>query len=66
MAAAEATLTEVLTEDAYEKLEATNDALMARCDEIIEQYGLPAYTEGLGAKGCVIFSPSRSTSTATT
>ena len=30
---------------------------MARCDEIIEQYGLPAYTEGLGAKGCVIFAP---------
>jgi glutamate-1-semialdehyde 2,1-aminomutase len=57
MSAAEATLTQVLTEDAYEKLEASNDRLMARCDEIIEQYGLPAYTEGLGAKGCVIFAP---------
>ena len=33
MAAAEATLTEVLTEDAYEKLEATNDRLCAGCDE---------------------------------
>ena len=57
MAAAEATLTEVLTEDAYDKLEASNERLMARCDEIIERYGLPAYTEGLGAKGCVIFAP---------
>jgi glutamate-1-semialdehyde 2,1-aminomutase len=57
MAAAEATLTEVLTEEAYGKLESSNDWLIARCDEIIERYGLPCYTEGLGAKGCVIFSP---------
>ena len=59
MAAAEATLTEVLTEDAYEKLEATNEALKKRCQEVIDKYGLPAYTEGLGAKGCVIFAPER-------
>jgi glutamate-1-semialdehyde 2,1-aminomutase len=57
MAASEATLTEVLTPDAYEKLESTNDALKKRCQEIIDRYGLPAYTEGMGAKGCVIFSP---------
>jgi glutamate-1-semialdehyde 2,1-aminomutase len=56
MAAAEATLTGVLTADAYEKLESTNDALKARCQEIIDRYDLPAYTQGLGAKGCVIFS----------
>jgi glutamate-1-semialdehyde 2,1-aminomutase len=55
MAAAEATLTQVLTEDAYAKLESSNDRLLGRCDEIIERYGLPCYTEGLGAKGCVIF-----------
>jgi glutamate-1-semialdehyde 2,1-aminomutase len=55
MAAAQATLTEVLTEDVYARLEATNEKLMAACDEIIDRYGLPAYTEGLGAKGCVIF-----------
>jgi glutamate-1-semialdehyde 2,1-aminomutase len=57
MAAAAATLTEVLTDDAYARLEAANEKLMARCDEIIESHGLPAYTQGLGAKGCVIFSP---------
>jgi glutamate-1-semialdehyde 2,1-aminomutase len=57
MAAAKATLTEVLTESAYESLESTNQALMKHCQEIIERHGLPAYTEGLGAKGCVIFSP---------
>jgi glutamate-1-semialdehyde aminotransferase len=50
MAAAQATLTEVLTEDAYAKLESSNDWLLARCDEIIESYGLPCYTEGHLAK----------------
>jgi glutamate-1-semialdehyde 2,1-aminomutase len=57
MAAAEAALTEVLTEDAYPKLEATNERLKSACQEIIDRYGLPAYTEGMGAKGCVVFSP---------
>src|SRR5918996_787999 len=47
MAAAEATLTKVLTPDAYEKLEATNEALTARCQEVIDRYGLPAYTPGV-------------------
>src|SRR4029079_17542467 len=56
MAAAEATLTEVLTKDAYAALERANDRLKAGCDEIIRRYGLPCYTEGIGAKGCVIFS----------
>jgi glutamate-1-semialdehyde 2,1-aminomutase len=57
MAAAEATLTKVLTADAYAELEQANDWLLGRCDEIIEQYGLPCYTQGLGAKGCVVFAP---------
>jgi glutamate-1-semialdehyde 2,1-aminomutase len=55
MAAAQATLTQVLTEDVYAKLERTNESLKAACQEIIERYGLPAYTQGMGAKGCVIF-----------
>jgi glutamate-1-semialdehyde 2,1-aminomutase len=57
MAAAQATLTEVLTEDAYATLERSNDWLMAACDRVIEAHGLPCYTEGLGAKGCVVFAP---------
>src|SRR3954454_7171128 len=57
MAAAEAALTEVLTEDAYPKLEETNERLKAACQDVVDRYGLPAYTEGMGAKGCVIFSP---------
>jgi glutamate-1-semialdehyde 2,1-aminomutase len=57
MAASEAALTEVLTEDAYPKLEDTNERLKSACEDIIDRYGLPAYTECMGAKGCVIFSP---------
>ena len=57
MAAAEATLTEVLTEDVYHHFEAANRRLLNGCQGIIDSYGLPAYTEGLGAKGCVVFSP---------
>ena len=37
--------------------EATNRRLLDGCQAIIDSHGLPAYTEGLGAKGCVIFSP---------
>lgn len=59
MAAAEATLTRVLTAEAYERLERGNQRLLAGCQEIVEEYALPAYTEGIGAKGCVIFSPER-------
>ena len=59
MAAAEATLTKVLTPEAYEKLESANDWLLGRCDEIISEYGLPCYTQGIGAKGCVVFSSER-------
>ena len=55
MAAAQATLTEVLTDDAYKQLEATNKKLLDGCNELIERYSLPCYTTGLGAKGCVVF-----------
>jgi glutamate-1-semialdehyde 2,1-aminomutase len=59
MAAAQATLTEVLTDDVYERFEATNRRLLDGCQQIIDGYDLPAYTEGMGAKGCVVFSPTR-------
>jgi glutamate-1-semialdehyde 2,1-aminomutase len=57
MAAAQATLTEVLVPEAHEQFERTNERLLRGCDEIIERYRLPCYTQGLGAKGCVVFSP---------
>ncbi len=59
MAAAEAALTTVLTDDVYERFEATNRSLLDGCRQIIDAHGLPAHTEGLGAKGCVVFSAER-------
>jgi len=56
MAASEATLLEALTPEAYAKLEATNEKLLSGSRELIDRYGLPCYPEGMGAKGCVIFS----------
>ena len=66
MAAAEATLTEVLTDDAYAKLEAANQRAAGRLRRADRALRAPLLHEGLGAKGCVVFRPSRSTSTATT
>ena len=56
MAAAQATLTEVLDARAYAKLHAANKSLMAGCERVIAEYGLPAHTVGMGSKGCVVFS----------
>jgi glutamate-1-semialdehyde 2,1-aminomutase len=57
MAAARASLAEVLTPDAYELIEAREDRLLRGCQEVIDRHGLPGYAVGLGAKGCVTFSP---------
>jgi glutamate-1-semialdehyde 2,1-aminomutase len=59
MAAARASLEEVLTPDAYEHLNALNDRLMAGCDQVLARYNLPGYTVGISSKGCVTFSPSK-------
>src|SRR4051812_28041688 len=55
MAAAQATLVDVLTPAAYEQLHAANEWLMGACRRVISSYGLPAHTVGLGSKGCVVF-----------
>src|SRR5689334_21849862 len=56
MAAAEATLLEVLDDAGYAHLHKLNEDLMAGCERIIAQYGLPAHTVGMGSKGCVVMS----------
>src|SRR4051795_550070 len=43
MAAAEATLCRVLTDEAYEQLHRANRELMTGCDRIIAEHGLPAH-----------------------
>jgi glutamate-1-semialdehyde 2,1-aminomutase len=56
MAAAQAALLDVLTPAAYQQLHKANETLMAGCDGVIERYGLPAHTVGMGSKGCVVMS----------
>jgi glutamate-1-semialdehyde 2,1-aminomutase len=55
MAAAQATLTEVLIADAYARFEAMDGRLRAGLDDVIDRFGLPCHTAGLGSKGCVVF-----------
>jgi glutamate-1-semialdehyde 2,1-aminomutase len=59
MAAARASLLEVLTPDAYRHLDALNERLLAGCQAVIEKYRLPGYAAGVGSKGFVTFSPVR-------
>jgi glutamate-1-semialdehyde 2,1-aminomutase len=56
MAAARAALLEVLTPEAYRRLDEINAILVEGCRAVIERYRLPAYVVGLGAKGSVIYS----------
>lgn len=59
MAAARASLTEILTPEAYAHLDALNDRIVAGCQGVIERYNLPGYPVGIGAKGCVTFSTTK-------
>jgi glutamate-1-semialdehyde 2,1-aminomutase len=57
MAAARASLLEVMTPDAYQHLAALNEHLLNGCTGVIKKYNLPGYAVGIGSKGCVTFSP---------
>ncbi len=59
MAAARASLLEVLTPAAYAHLDAMEERLLSGCRNAIERFGLPGYAVGLGAKGCVTYAPER-------
>jgi glutamate-1-semialdehyde 2,1-aminomutase len=59
MAAARASLEEVLIPESYEHLDHLNDRILAGCTEVIRTYDLPGYAIGVGAKGCVTFSPQK-------
>src|SRR4051795_7973218 len=56
MAAVRANLIEVLTPDAYAHLDHLNDRILRGCQAVVDEFRLPAYTVGIGAKGCVTFS----------
>lgn len=57
LAASLATLTEILTPDAYDHLEHLNTILADGINSAIDRYALPAYVLTFGAKGSVIYSP---------
>ena len=59
LAAARASLLEVMTDEAYEHLAHLNDRILAGCDDVIKRYDLTAYTVGIGSKGCVVFSENK-------
>jgi glutamate-1-semialdehyde 2,1-aminomutase len=59
MAAARASLEQVLTPESYRHLDELNDRIVAGCDAVIERHRLPGYAVGIGSKGCVTFSTER-------
>jgi glutamate-1-semialdehyde 2,1-aminomutase len=59
MAAARANLLDVMTPEAYVKLDALNERILAGCAQVIEEHRLPGYAVGVGSKGCVTFSPAK-------
>jgi glutamate-1-semialdehyde 2,1-aminomutase len=59
MAAARASLLEVLTPEAYAHLDALDEHIVTGCQAVIERHNLPGYAVGIAAKGCVTFSPTK-------
>ena len=59
MAAAEATLTQVLTESAYRRLDEVGQRILDGCQDVCDRYELPAYAVGVASKGCVMFAEER-------
>ncbi len=57
MAAARASLEQVLTPEAYAHLDHLNDRIVAGCQDVIDRHALPGYAVGVGSKGCVTFAP---------
>jgi glutamate-1-semialdehyde 2,1-aminomutase len=61
MAAARASLEQVMTPDAYRHLDTINDKLIEKCDAVCEKYAFPGYTVGISSKGCVNFATGKIT-----
>jgi glutamate-1-semialdehyde 2,1-aminomutase len=57
VAAAIAALKEVLTPDAFKGVRELNRQLVEGHAQIIKETGLPAHSTGIGANGCVYFTP---------
>src|SRR3954449_5286138 len=59
MAAARANVLEVLTPEAYAHLDHLNERIVSGCQKVIDDFRLPGYAIGVGAKGCVTFATSK-------
>ena len=57
MAATRAMLHEVVTPEAYQRIEALRTLAVDGVTAAIERYGLAASVVSVGAKGCIVFSP---------
>jgi glutamate-1-semialdehyde 2,1-aminomutase len=57
MAAGVAVLTRILTRDVYPLLHDNAARLNAGCQQVIDDFSLPAYSVNVGPKGCVMFTP---------
>jgi glutamate-1-semialdehyde 2,1-aminomutase len=65
VAAARASLFEVLTPEAYAHLEGLNQQMVDGCRRVLDAHGMPGYSLGMGARGCVTLSATRITDHAT-
>ena len=61
MAAARASLEQVMTPEAYKHLNYLNDRLITECDAVCDKYNFPGYTVGISSKGCVNFATGKIT-----
>ena len=59
MAAAKATLLEVLTPEAHAHIETLRDRMVAGAEAVLDRYGIEGYVSAYGAKGAVTFSATR-------
>jgi glutamate-1-semialdehyde 2,1-aminomutase len=59
VAAARASLLEVLTPEAYAHLDALNEYMVTGCQAVVDRFNLPGYAVGIASKGCVTFAPER-------
>jgi glutamate-1-semialdehyde 2,1-aminomutase len=59
IAAAKATLLDVLDANAYSRFAELSDVVVSGCERVIARSGLQAYVVAYGAKGSLVFSPTR-------
>jgi glutamate-1-semialdehyde 2,1-aminomutase len=57
MAASRAVLTEILVPETYARIDELQRLMVEGCERVIAGHDIPAHVVALGAKGCIVFSP---------